>query len=157
MSSTIQTTLQLIATTVETLDPNTNPGIATGSLTHSQLNTKLVLDGGSAPPVSFLSERKISASASGTIDLTSLPTTQGTLSATGLKLVVLRINNRGGHTFTLATGASNGYTLPNSINVDAGGMVEIVFTARIAIDGTHKNLDYTFNAADQADITLILG
>ena len=146
--------------TTEVLDPAAvAPGAKSAKIVHSKFDVKIPLSGTTTPPVTIASHQTL-ALASGTIDLTALPTVQGTVSASGKKLRHLRINNRlGTHVFSIAVGAANGYVIGgNPIAVPAGGSVNLYFKDGLAaIDGTHKTLDYTFFAADQADVTLILG
>ncbi len=159
MATTVKTTLAFQATTIETLDPAETPGVSNRQITHEGFNVKRVLDGATTPALSLVSEQTLGA-ASGTIDLTAVPTTQGAESALGLRLKVIRVNNRGAHPLVLSAGASNGYALPGgvSITVPPGGVtLQLVGDALGTIDATHKTLDFTFHAGDQADLTLLFG
>jgi hypothetical protein len=147
------------ATTVETLDAADTPGVRERSLTHSEFNVKLVVDGNTTPAVSLVSEQTMGAAA-GTIDFAAIPTTQGPQDAVGLRLKAYRIHNRGSHNFVLAAGVANGYALPGgvAITVPPGGIEQKwIGDALTTSDATHKTLDYTFDAADEADLTLIFG
>jgi len=162
MASTISVKLSHLLTVVETLDPALTEGLSGNSrVTHSNFNFQKTLDAASAPPAAMISEQTIDGSASGTIDLTALPTVQeAAADGTGLKLIALRINNRGTNAFTLTEGAANGYALPGAadIVVPPGGSVALYFVETLAdVAAGDKDLDYTFDAADEADLTLILG
>lgn len=166
MATTITSVLKFSAVTVETLDAAVvAAGLSNRKVTHNGFERTVNLNGTAAPQVSIISDQLLAAANSGTIDLTSLPTTEGTRSATGLNLVAMRITNlaarASGHNFQIAVGAANGYVIGgNPIAVKPLGSVLMFFDdALTAIDGTHKTLDWTFNAAATGgiQITLILG
>jgi hypothetical protein len=160
MATTISTTLRFGMLTRETLDDSVVPGVLSQDVLHNAFEVKKALDGSSTPPVSLVHERTVTASASGTIDLTSLTTTEGTRSALGLKLVAMRITNRGTNAaFSLTVGASNGYVVGGVAHVaPIGGSVMVDFVDTLAdVGASTKNLDYTFHASDEADITMIFG
>jgi len=166
MATTVKATLNFGMLCTEVLDAAIVPGANAPTVIHNKFETKITLDGASTPPVSFVSEQAIASSASGTIDFTSLPTTQGARTAVPLKLRGLRIVNNGTHLFSLAVGGTNGYAIGGSaINVQpksvAGpGCIEVFFAdGLLASDATHKTLDYTFNAGDAGpvNLTLLLG
>ncbi len=159
MATTIKTTLSFIASTIETLDAAETPGITERKLTHTAFNVSKTIDGNTTPAVSVISEQTL-GDASGTIDFSALPTTQGPENVVGKRLKFIRINNRGNVNFVLSAGASNGYALMGgvSITVPPGGVhQQWVGDALTTSDGTHKTLDYTFDADDEADMTLIFG
>jgi hypothetical protein len=134
-------------------------GVKAQDLAHTLLDVAKTFSAASSPPVDAISEQTLS-SASGTIDLTALPATLGgTQSASGKKLVLLQIINRGTHVFSIQAGASSGYAIGGvAIKVQPGGDALINFADALTdVDGTHKNLDYTFFAADQADIRMVFG
>lgn len=159
MPSTITNcAIQFVMSTIEALAAGILPGLAR-TQTHDQLDVKLILTPTSTPPVSLYSEQTISGSASGSIDLTSLPTLDGARSASGLKLRAIRVINRGTHTFSIQIGASNGYVVGGLVlAVPAGGCGQLYLADGLAaVDGTHKTLDYTFNAGDSADVSIAMG
>jgi hypothetical protein len=158
MATTISTVILAGMPTAETLDASVLPSLENRTIQHGATTSKIQLDASSTPPVSMLSSLRLAA-ASGTIDLTSLATTEGTRSASGLKLVGIYIRVNTAHALSIAVGASNGYAIGgNPIRVEPSGVVLHYFSAGLtAIDGTHKTLDYTFNAAGTADVVLILG
>jgi hypothetical protein len=165
MASTISTTFAASLTTAESLDPAYTPGVNTRKLTHNAFDQKFSLNGTTTPAVSMISERTISVSGSGTIDLTSIPTTLGTESAAGLHLIGIRIVNLGAHAFTLITSAgANPYAI-GGITLCAepmtgsfpGFCLNFFGSALGVIGAGAKTLDYAFNTADVAELTMILG
>lgn len=159
MATTVKSTLQFNMTTQETLDAGAAPGVVKRQLEHSAFNVKKTFDGNTTPAVSVISGQTL-GDASGTINFAALPTTQGVQNIVGLRLKAIRINNRGTHAFVLSAGASNGYALPGgvAITVPPGGAYQIwIGDALATSDGTHRQLDYTFDAADEADLTLLFG
>jgi hypothetical protein len=159
MATEIRTKVALNLTTSETLDTALTPGLGNRVVTHSGFDFRLTLDGDSIPDVDTISEQTL-GDASGTLDLTALPTTQGTVNCTGKKLVAMRIVNRStANDFSIAEGGTNGYAIGgNAVKVQEGGALLIYFADALgAVGASDKTLDYTFNAADEADITLIFG
>lgn len=159
MATTLETIMNFELSSTETLDTAVAPYGIDREQRHSQFNVKATLNASSTPAVSFLSSQTLTG-ASGTIDLTSLPTTEGTRDATGLKLKIIRINNKSTTTqFDIHAGASNGYVIGGDpINVEAGGCAMHYFKDVLAAVGAStKTLDWTLTASHTADITLIFG
>lgn len=162
MSSSVATSYAFKALSVETLGADDVPAATAAKISHNSFDVEGSLSAATTPPVSFCSHQTISLSASGSIDFAALPTVQGVRSALGKKLVLARVHNRSPtHSFSLAVGASNGYAIAaNAIVVPPLGCAQLYFDAALAAsDGTHKTLDYAYNATagNEADVTLVLG
>ncbi len=142
----------------EELDAAVLTGLANRSIQHDALTAKIQLNATSTPPVSLISTIRLTA-ASGTIDLTTLPTTEGTRSASGLKLIAIYARVSTAHALTIAVGASNGYVIGgHTLRAEASGLLLHYFAVALAaVGGSTKNLDYTFNAAGTADLVLLFG
>ena len=146
----------------EVIDASANPGAGAQSIPHNAFDYKKSLSSTSTPPISLISEFELAA-ASGTIDLTSLFTTENPAkSASGLKLVVARFVNAGAHVFEVAIGAANGYAIGgNPIKAAPLGCAFQDFADMLTdVDGTHKTLDWTISgyvSGDKVKVTLLLG
>jgi len=94
------------------------------------------------------------------IDLTAAQGTNGNIDATGKKLLAVCIFNPAASAgfVQIATGGSNGYTLPQPIKVYPGGFTNQYQAANlIAVDGTHKQLTITATNGDTPYIGLLFG
>lgn len=163
MATTIATKIGANLTTTETLDAAGAPGVSSRALTHNQFDVKKALDGTTTPPVSFISEFKLAA-ASGTIDLSALPTTEDpSLTAVPKEIVAMRFHNKAtAADFVIQVGATNGYPIGgNPIIVKPGGAVLMDFAGGLAPSSTSlKTLDWTltgYASPDEVRVTLILG
>jgi hypothetical protein len=79
-----------------------------------------------------------------TVDLTAVPDTGEDFDASGRKLTKLRITNHGTSDLTVDVGVSNGYDYTvggGTLTIGIGDSQEFVFSASVAVDGTHKTLD----------------
>jgi len=139
-------------------------GAGSQKVAHGDYDQKFTLNGTTTPAVSMVSEFVISSSGSGTIDFTSLTTTEGTRTAVPLKLKGLRIVNTGTNVFSISAGASNGYAIggvaikcqPKTSTTP--GVTQIFFGDALTVSSSSaKTLDYTYNSADTAYVTLIFG
>jgi len=166
MATTITSVLKFGAVTVETLDAAVvAAGLSNRKVTHNGYERTVNLNGTDTPAASFVSSQLLAAANSGTIDCTSLSTTEGTRSATGLKLVAMRIHNLAArasdHNFNIAVGASNGMAIGgSSIRVHPKGSILIFFDdALVDVSGSLKTLDWTYNVAATGgvEVTLIFG
>ncbi len=118
--NTVSTALNMAATTTETLGTSVAGNEAIGSaagnntVVHNGYNFTKILDAGSTPPgtqVSAFAQALTAGTA--TIDLTSLPTTNGQtgFDMTGQKVQVLMVKapSSNANVITIADGAANGY------------------------------------------------
>lgn len=95
-----------------------------------------------------------------TPNFTSAQGTNGNINATGLRLLGIVVVNPAASTadVTIATGAANGYSLPQTITVKPGGFViEWFGTALSLVDSTHKTVDITGDATTTPEIGFIFG
>lgn len=167
MATTINSLLTFGMQTTEDLDTTTvAPGSKVPEIVHNAFDQRFTLNATSDVPVSLISEQQISLSASGTIDFTALPTTQGSRTAVPLKLRAVRIVNNGAHVFSLAVGASNGYVIGGAaikvqpFKTSIPGVAQMIFNDALTVsDATHKTLDYTYDVSDAGlvQITLLFG
>lgn len=115
----------------------------------------------STPPVSMFGIYATTISGGTyTIDVTSLQGSNGTLNANGKRLVALAVANpstSAGYV-QIATGASNGYALPQPVKVNIGGFAYQYMAGTLSVvDGTHKTLDITGTTGDTPILGLIFG
>lgn len=160
MSASV-TQLLLLAQFQVTENPGSAPaGVALSSL-FKELDQFQQLTPSSTPPVSLFGIYKTTISGGTyTVDVTSLQGSNGTLNATAKKLVAIAIANPVGSAgdVNVATGASNGYTIPQPLKVKPGGFLVEYFAANLtAVDSTHKTLDVTGTTGDTPEIALIFG
>lgn len=129
------------------------------TINQSTFNHTVELTASTTPDAEIASYQTLAASTSGTIDLTSLPTANGTVSASGKKLRGLLIRNNSTGQLTIQEGASNGYSLlGNVIVIPAGGSHQAYFVDALgAVGGSEKILDYVLTNAGNLEITLIFG
>jgi hypothetical protein len=140
-----------------------NPGSAPAGVallsTFKELDTSLFLNSSSTPAPSLFSVYKTLISGGGyTIDTTAAQGTNGTVNANGKKLIGLVINNPSASAgdAQVATGATNGYSLPQPIKVKPGGFaVEWFASALGAIGSGAKTLDITATNGDTPEIGLL--
>lgn len=152
--------LGFLATIRETLDTSIWPDVANRVLARAGFDVNLSLGPASTPPVTLVSTKAQTGSATPTIDLTSLPITGGgTGTGTGLKLRFLRITNTGTHDFTIAVGASNGYAIGGTVITVKGGATAMYYFADAlgTVGSGAKTLDCTANSGDTINLTFGLG
>lgn len=111
----VNVTCQALLTVVETLPAPLSNTAANTKVTHDIYNQSDSLNSGSTPPVTKVATfEKAMSGGAGTIDLTSLPGTNGaTISGSGLKVQRFLFVNPGtnANAITIVGGASNGYLL----------------------------------------------
>ena len=118
----------------------------TAPSTYQELDQVLTLTPASTPPVSLFGVYKQALTALLTIDFTACQGSNGNVNANGKKLVAICIANptASGQDVNIATGGTNGYTLPQPIKVKPGGFAIVYFAGALAgVDGTHKTIDIT--------------
>jgi hypothetical protein len=158
--STIRFNANFNGTAIETLSATEAPAAGSREITHNQFDRPIgPLDGTTTPPAAVAAYLTLTG-ASGTINLTALPTLLGNVDCTGKKLRYLRINNLNvSNNFALAIGAATGYSLAGAAFVAGplGSVQQYFHDALSAVDATHKNLDWTGTGGQSFQVTLILG
>lgn len=143
-----------------------NPGSAPSGVGVSsffgELDQLQRLTSTSTPPVSLFGVYKTTLSGGYSIDFSSLQGSSGTLNATtgSKKLVAIIIANPSASSgdVNVATGASNGYTIPQPLKVKPGGFVIEYFAGALTgSDATHKTLDVSGTNGDTPEIALVFG
>jgi hypothetical protein len=128
---------------------------------HSGLSRLLQLSPTTVPPAAnyVLFSGVIGGGGTVDIDLTAAPTTQGAFDMTGLSVHALAVVNAATHDFTVAPGASNAYSLPETLTVHAnGGRAWRFYPAVLVdVDATHKMIRITGTAGDAVLLGLLLG
>jgi hypothetical protein len=112
------------------------------------------------PPAALLSIYKTTIGAGFTIDLTAAQGSNGNVNGSGKRIQAIRVSNPSASiaNVTIATGVSNGHVIPASVVVPPGGEALLFYNDYgVDIDGTHKTLDVSGNAADTPEIGILLG
>jgi hypothetical protein len=160
MSSTV-TRAQLIFGFTAVEDHGGAPSGVVIDSPFTAFNATLALLPTTTPPVALLAVYKTTIAGGGyTIDLSAAQGSNGTIDATGKRVQALRVSNPSGSTgdVTVATGASNGISLPSSVVVPPGGEALIYYADVGAdIDGTHKTLDVSGTDDDVPEVGILLG
>ncbi|HEY4309844.1 MAG TPA: hypothetical protein VGN12_10370 [Pirellulales bacterium] len=142
-------------------NPGSQPAGVTLLSTFNDLDQLLQLTPTTAPPVSMFGVYKTTISSGGyTIDATSLQGTNGSLNATGKKLVAISVKNPTASVgdVNIATGAVNGYAIPQPVKVKPGGFALVYHAAALAAIGSStKTLDVSGTSGDTPEIGLVLG
>jgi hypothetical protein len=140
------------------------PAASSALLTSDQFKRSISLDPGTTPPCTLLSSYKQAIAGGGTmdVDLTAAQGSQGNVNGTGLKLRWLYISVPTTALAAVVVGAavSNGLALglAGALTIPIGGAVTIYFHDGLsAIDGTHKVVRFTGNAADIPSIQFGMG
>jgi hypothetical protein len=160
MAVTVTSTLAFGLGATEGLDAMTLPSLTQRNLQSAGFPFSVTLNATSVPPGSLYSAFQITGAGSGTIDLTSLQSTHGTMTALGLTLRGIAIQNTGATPFQIKAGASNPYPIGTNhvVVVAPGGYDQKYFAAGLAAVGSGaKTLDWTGNAADTYNIALLFG
>jgi len=163
----VATTFNMRMDTTETLDQDVDSA-PQPTVLHTALSIKGTLDAGSTPAVTMHSQQIYSLSGGAkTIDLTALLSTYGRiLDGTGLKVRLLRFENRGTHVMTIGKGATNGYDLfggsiapavPAPDGTTQTGLMISFGDGLAAIDGTHKTIDVAGTLTEQFALSIDLG
>lgn len=152
-------------TVVETLETNVDSS-ATGSarqITHQEFNESGTYTSSTTPPVTKCAHF-IATLSSGTltIDFTALTGTNGaSVTASGLKLQIMRVKNLGANTLNIAPGASNGYApwgASNDLTIASGDHMQWFFNDTLAdVSGSTKTLDLSGTGTQTSEWTLIFG
>jgi len=159
---TVSATFNLRLDVTETLTIGVD-GASQPVIQHDQLNVKGTLDATSTPPAAEHSQELYNLVAGAkTIDLTALASTNGrVIDGTGLKVQLLRFENKGANSMTIAKGATNGYDPFGgavAVTVPAGCAAMLRFNDSLAdIDATHKTLDVAGTLAQQFALSVVLG
>lgn len=158
----ITATLSAILTVLEELTVQSASGAV---VTHTSFNQSLVLNAGSAAPATEVAGfRKTLSGGAGTIDLTSLTGTEGTVDGTGLKVQALLIvavstNNAAG--VVLTPGASNGIDLRGSSWRETllPGQWALYYLADKAPDiaSGDRTIDLAGTGTDAVDVLVVMG
>jgi len=93
-------------------------------------------------------------------DFTAAQGTNGNINATNKRLLGICIVSAATNTadVNIATGATNGYPLPQPIKVKPGGFVIEWFGSSLpVVDATHKTVDITGNGSTTPEIGFIFG
>jgi len=135
-----------------------DPTISGGVYSNSVLGQLWKFDGsiGPLPTKAWHGVVTLTAGAA-TLNLTALTDALlTTVDMTGLKLygIIAYPDAANTHTISVAAGASNGYAGWGSI-VDRGAMGPLYYT--VAVDGTHKNLDFAGNGTEKMEVVLLFG
>jgi hypothetical protein len=144
----------LSQSTLDSLTASTSPTINQSGFDHT-----IELTATTTPDVEIASYQTLAAGTSGSIDLTAVPTANGTVSASGKKLRGLMIRNKSTGKLTVNEGASNGYSLDgNVLVIPTGGTGQLYFADGLgAVGASDKILDYTLTVAGNLDIILLFG
>lgn len=150
-------TYLFFATATETLtgvDGASNPDVV-----HDAFNETARLTASSTVPFTKIIEKVITLTAGAyTLDLTTETGTNGVaVNGTGLKIRLLRMKPLGANNFSVATGASNGYTI-GSRTAYVGGVDMAYFANALgAIGGSAKTLDFTGTGSQTCEVTIWMG
>jgi hypothetical protein len=93
-------------------------------------------------------------------DFTAAQGTNGNIDATGKRLMGICVVSNQSNTaaVNIATGATNGYLLPQPITVKPGGFVIQWFATTLPpVDATHKTVDITGDNTSVPEIGFIFG
>lgn len=166
MSVTVNYASTATVTEALAVGPGTaNPDSPATNITHSGFNTSKTLNGASTPPATKVAAfNKALATGAGTIDLTSLPGTNGAVvTMLGLKVQVMKIiaKSTNANPITLTFGASNPYELLGStfvITLLPGQEVTIYGNdATPDVGSGAKNIDLAGTGSQSVDVIIIAG
>ncbi len=135
------------------------PGIPVLS-TFRDFDQSLNLNSGTSPAPALFAVYKQSLGSTLSPDFTSAQGSNGNVNATGKRLLGMLVTNPATATadVNIATGATNGYALPQPVKVKPGGFVVQWFGGALGvIDATHKTLDITGDGTTTPEIGLIFG
>lgn len=161
----VSATIGMTLTVVETFTANV-PFVSStrNSITHSGLTESETLGAATSPTATVLAQGDFALTAgTGTLDLTALEGTQGTVSLSGLKprAIIVRAKAANANPITIDVGASNGYTgfgAAFNITLQPGQKVMIEDNgAGTAVSGTVKTLDLTGTSAQGIDYMIVGG
>lgn len=170
MATVSKAQLYTRVTVTETLD--SAPAASGSTVTSEHFNRAVQqLSGTTTPPVTKYAgwEPVIPVSSSGTmvltVDLTSLPGTQGaaSINGTGLKVQMLRLYNPTTNTQPVIIGPSvaNGYDLfgtGNEVEVPVGAELFMSFRDTLPnVSGSAKSLDLTGEDGETYELEILLG
>lgn len=156
-----------VTETVETGTPFATD--AKAKVVHDQLNTSLSLSATTTPPITKVSTQQITISGGGgTIDLTSLPGTNGaTVVGTGLKVQAIKFACPGGtdgntDPVVIEPGASNPYSLGGSTwagdELEPGDEITRTYRDTLAdVASGAKTIDYSGTNGDVLNVMILLG
>lgn len=163
MTTTVTAVLRMLMTAVET---PAAADIASGNgsaITHDGFNVaETPLNVASTPPVTACAYfAKSLAAGVGTIDLTALPGTFGTVDGTGLKVRGVLLVNPSAHAITVQPGAANPHSCFGAASkfiVGAGCACEFWLNdSDSAIGSTSKNWDLSGTGTDSLNVGILLG
>ena len=157
--------LFLVCDTRETISAATQGLAATGgaAVSHTAFSLRTRLSSTTTPDVEAVSYQ-VAALVAGakTIDLTALPTTEGTYNATGKKVRAFMVKNRTGNAaLTISEGATDGYALLGAgFSFRLAANQQAVFylaDAAPVVAAADKTIDLSGTGTQESEITFIIG
>jgi len=149
------TVREVITTDVEAAESPT--------IINDQFNRNTTLSATTTPAVTKSINRTLAMTSGAlTIDLTSLVGAGGVaVDFTGLKVRCIKVQNPSTHTLSVASGASNGYTVSSGtwkFQAPVGGEGQAYWAdGGIAVDSSHKTIDIAGTGSDTVNIQLVAG
>ena len=160
----IQTTLQMVVNTVETLTVNVPAAQNTSSITQSGYNSNYTLPNGSVPAVECAYFEQALSGGVASIDLRNLSGTNGrVIDLNGLKVQVVKFKAKAtnANPLTVTVGASNGYLLAGAAwKVVLQPGQEVLFYGNEAapdVGATAKTIDLSGTGSQSVEVVIIAG